>query len=148
MNYNPPNPRFADRVRESFGRQQFMVHLGASLERIEPGYCEIHVPYRPELTQQHGFFHAGVPSAVVDSACGYAAFSLMPEDASVLTVEFKINLVAPARGHRLVAKGRVIRNGQTLKVCGGEAFGVTDNDEKLCAQSLSTIMTMLGREDR
>jgi uncharacterized protein (TIGR00369 family) len=144
----PPNPNFAERVRDSFARQPFMTYLGATLEKIEPGYCEIHVPYRQELTQQHGFFHAGVSSAVVDSACGYAAFGLMPEDASVLTVEFKVNLLSPARGQKLVAKAHVIRNGRTLKICRGEAFGLVDGDEKLCVESLSTIMTLFGREDR
>ena len=125
-----------------------MRSLDASLTTIEPGYCEIRMPYRPELTQQHGFFHAGAAAAIVDSACGYAAFSLMPADASVLTVEYKINLLSPGRGEFLVAKGHVVRSGRTLKVCRGEAFGVTKGEETRCVESLSTIMTLVGREDR
>ncbi|HEV7600061.1 MAG TPA: PaaI family thioesterase [Bradyrhizobium sp.] len=125
-----------------------MRYLDASLTKIEPGYCEIRMPYRPELTQQHGFFHAGATAAIVDSACGYASFGLMPADASVLTVEYKINLLSPGRGEVMVARGHVIRNGRTLKICRGKAFGVTNGEETLCVESLSTIMTLVGREDR
>ncbi|HEV7878317.1 MAG TPA: PaaI family thioesterase [Bradyrhizobium sp.] len=125
-----------------------MRYLDASLTIIEPGYCEIRMPYRPELTQQHGFFHAGTTAAIVDSACGYASFGLMPADASVLTVEYKVNLLAPGRGEVMVARGHVIRNGRTLKICRGQAFGVTNGAETLCVESLSTIMTLAGREDR
>jgi uncharacterized protein (TIGR00369 family) len=148
MIFKPADPNFAERVRDSFSRQAFMRYIDASLTIIEPGYCEIRMPYRPELTQQHGFFHAGAAAAIVDSACGYAAFSLMPADASVLTVEYKINLLSPGRGEILVARGHVIRSGRTLKVCRGEAFGVTNGEETRCVESLSTIMTLVGREDR
>ena len=148
MVLDPADPEFAARVRDSFARQRFMSHLGAALVVIEPGYCEIHLPYRDELTQQHRYFHAGATAAVIDSACGYAAFSLMPADASVLTVEYKINLLAPAQGHMVVAKGRVIRNGRTLKVCRGEGFGVMEGRQTQCAEALSTIMTLPGRPDR
>jgi uncharacterized protein (TIGR00369 family) len=147
MTFEPADPNFAERVRDSFSRQAFMAHLGASLVKLTPGYCEIHMLYRPNLTQQHGFFHAGAMAAVIDSACGYAAFSLMPADASVVTVEYKINLLSPGRGDMLVAKGQVLRNGRTLKVCRGKGFGVTKGEETLCAETLSTIMTLSGRED-
>src|SRR5215468_7353379 len=96
--FTPAFPGFAERVRESFSRQGLMALFGAEMIRIDPGYCEIRLVARPELTQQHGYVHAGVTAAIVDSACGYAAFSLMPKDASVLTVEYKINLLAPADG--------------------------------------------------
>src|SRR5947209_8890440 len=148
MIFEPADPNFAERVRDSFSRQAFMRYLDASLTRIEPGHCEIRMPFRPELTQQHGFFHAGATAAIVDSACGYASFGLMPADASVLTVEYKINLLSPGRGDVMVARGHVIRNGRTLKICRGEAFGVTNGEETLCVESLSTIMTLVGREDR
>jgi uncharacterized protein (TIGR00369 family) len=148
MIFKPADPNFAERVRDSFSRQAFMRYLDASLAIIEPGYCEIRMPYRPELTQQHGFFHAGATAAIVDSACGYASFGLMPADASVLTVEYKVNLLSPGRGEVMVARGHVIRNGRTLKVCRGQAFGVTNGEETLCVESLSTIMTLVGREDR
>jgi uncharacterized protein (TIGR00369 family) len=148
MTFKPADPNFAERVRDSFSRQAFMRYLDASLTKIEPGYCEIRMPYRPELTQQHGFFHAGTTAAIVDSACGYAAFGLMPADASVLTVEYKVNLLSPGRGEVMVARGHVIRNGRTLKICRGQAFGVTNGEETLCVESLSTIMTLVGREDR
>jgi uncharacterized protein (TIGR00369 family) len=148
MIFKPADPNFAERVRDSFSRQAFMRYLDASLTIIEPGYCEIRMPYRPELTQQHGFFHAGATAAIVDSACGYASFGLMPADASVLTVEYKVNLLSPGRGEVMVARGHVIRNGRTLKICRGQAFGVTNGEETLCVESLSTIMTLVGREDR
>jgi uncharacterized protein (TIGR00369 family) len=143
----PPIPGFAARVRDSFSRQGLMTLFGAELTRIDPGVCEIRLAARPELTQQHGFIHAGVTAAIVDSACGYAAFSLMPEDATVLTVEYKINLLAPADGPVLVARGTVVRDGKTLKVARGEVFCGPTGSEKLCAETLSTIMTLHGRAD-
>lgn len=148
MTFKPQDPNFSDRVRDSFSRQAFMRYLDASLTKIEPGFCEIRMPYRQELTQQHGFFHAGAAAAIVDSACGYAAFSLMPADASVLTVEYKINLLSPGRGEFLIARGLVVRSGRTLTVCRGEAFGVTNGEETRSIESLSTIMALVGREDR
>jgi uncharacterized protein (TIGR00369 family) len=148
MTFEPETPNFAERVRESLSRQAFMTYLGATLAKVAPGYCEIRMPYRPELTQQHGFFHAGAMAAVIDSACGYAAFSLMPADASVVTVEYKMNLLAPGRGDTLVARGEVIRNGRTLKICRGEGFGVRNGAETRCVEMLSTIMMLANRQDR
>ena len=134
------------RVRESFSRQGFMRHLGAEVTKLGPGECEIRVPYREEMTQQHGYFHAGV-AAIADSACGYAAYGLMPATSSVLTVEYKINLVAPAAGDILIARARVVRSGKTLKICAADVFAVKDGRETLCATTLSTIMAMQDRSD-
>jgi len=130
------NKEFSERearVRESFSRQGFMRHLGAEVTKLGPGECEIQVPYREEMTQQHGYFHAGVAAAIADSACGYAAYGLMPATSSVLTVEYKINLVAPAAGEVLVARARVLRSGKTLKICAADVFAVKDGKETLCA---------------
>src|SRR5579863_10440154 len=117
------------RVRESFLRQGLMKHLGAELAVVRPGECEIRVRYRQELSQQHGYFHAGVTASIADSASGYAAFSLMHADHSVLTVEYKINLVAPAEGELLVARARVVRSGKTLKICAADVFAVKNEIE-------------------
>jgi uncharacterized protein (TIGR00369 family) len=116
----PRDPDFEPRVRASFARQAFMATLGAQLASVAPGQVVIELPFRADLTQQHGFLHAGVVSAVVDSACGYAALSMMPPGAAVLSVEFKVNLLRPAAGIRFRATGKVIRAGRTLTVCGGE----------------------------
>jgi len=145
--FTPSFEGFAERIRESFARQGLMSLFGAQLSRIEPGYCEIRLTTKAELTQQHGYIHAGVTAAIADSACGYAAFSLMPVDASVLTVEYKINLLAPASGRILVARGTVIRNGKTIKVARGEVFCGENGNETLCADMLNTVMTLHGRAD-
>src|SRR5262252_9161042 len=115
--FAPPNPDYAARVRASFDRQGAMKLIGARLAEVRPGFCSIELPYREDLTQQHGYVHAGIVSAIADSAGGYAGFTLFPPDASVLTVEYKINLLAPAKGDRLVATGRVVKPGRTLTVC-------------------------------
>lgn len=143
----PRNPRFREVVGASFAAQRFMATLGASLERVEPGAVEIHVPFRVELTQQHGFLHAGAVSSVLDSACGYAALSLMAEGVGVLSVEFKTNMMAPARGEVLIARGRVVRSGRTITVCAGEAAMLTDGTETPVATMLATIMTIRERPD-
>ena len=134
-------------VRESFARQGLMNHLGAELTGLSLGECEIRVAHRQELTQQHGYFHAGVTASIADSASGYAAYSTMPADSSVLTVEYKINLVAPAEGESLIARARVVRSGKTLKICAADVFVVHGAEEILCATSLSTIMALAGRPD-
>ncbi len=110
------DPHFAERVRDSFVRQGAMATLGATLDSIEPGFVAIGMAHRASLTQQHGFIHAGMLSAALDSACGYAAFTLMPADAAVLTIEFKINLLAPARGPHFRFEGRVTKAGRTISV--------------------------------
>ncbi|MFT3883389.1 MAG: PaaI family thioesterase [Gemmatales bacterium] len=110
------NTSFERRVRDSFARQKVMETLGAVMSRVDEGMVEITLPYRVELTQQHGFLHAGIVATILDSACGYAAFSLMPADVAVLTVEYKINLMRPAKGERFVARARVVRPGKTVTV--------------------------------
>ena len=141
------NPDFARLVRESFDKQQVMRTLGARLTRVEPGEVEIELPYREALTQQHGFLHAGVVTAVLDSTCGYAAFSLMPAGAGVLSVEFKVNLLAPARGELLIARGRVLRAGRTLSVCQADATMRSAGRDTPVATMLATIMTVTARSD-
>ena len=131
-----------DSVRDSFARQGIMATLGATLTTVGQGNCEITLPYRAALSQQHGFFHAGVVSTIADSAAGYAAFSLFPAASSVLTVEFKINLLAPADGENLRATGRVIKHGRTLTICEMQAFITKNREEKLCAHGMSTLMCL------
>ena len=141
------NPDFGRLVRESFDKQQAMRTLGARLTRVEPGEVEIELPYRDDLTQQHGFLHAGVVTAVLDSACGYAAFSLMPPGAGVLSVEFKVNLLAPANGDLLIARARVLRAGRTISVCQADATMRSGGDETPVATMLGTMMTVKDRSD-
>jgi len=139
---------FESRVRESFARQGLMKHLGAELAVLEPGHAEIQVPFRLEVTQQDNYFHAGVSGAIADSACGYAAYTLMPADSSVLTVEYKMNLLAPAEGEKLVARGRVLRSGKTLKICAADVYVQKEGAEVHCATMLATIMCLPGKSDR
>lgn len=139
---------FRARVAESFAGQPFMHLLGARLTRIEPGRCEVEVPFRPNLTQQHGFLHAGVLTTIADNACGYAAFSLMPREAGVLTAEFKLNLLRPARGVAAVARAEVVKPGRTLLVVRADVFArAEDGAEELCATMLATMMCVQGRPD-
>lgn len=133
------------RVRESFARQAAMRLIGASITHVEPGQVTLELVSRPELTQQHGFLHAGIVTMLVDTACGYSALSMMPPDAAVLTVEYKVNFLSPATGERLIARGRVIKPGQTLSVCLGEAFVQKDGDEKLVATMLATMIARLEK---
>lgn len=139
---NPRDPDYEARGRASFARQTFMTTLGASLGRIVPGEVEIVMPVAPHLCQQHGFVHAGAISAIVDTACGFAAMSLMPKGAGVLTTEFKINLMSPGRGERLVALGRVVRPGAKLMVTLGECFAETGGERKPIAMMTATMMVM------
>jgi uncharacterized protein (TIGR00369 family) len=145
MTPTPIDPAFEQRTRASFARQGAMGLLGAVLERVEPGRVEIALPFRAELSQQHGFFHAGMLSTIADSAGGYAAFTLFPADAGVLTVEFKLNLMAAADGERALAVGEVIRSGRTLTVCRIDAFVDKQGKRTHCATGLQTVMTLLGR---
>ena len=145
--FKAADPGFAQRVRASFGRQTIMDLIGAELGVVKPGEVEILLPFRADLCQQHGFFHAGVTSTIADSAGGYAAFSLFPADASVLTVEFKINLLAPADGDRLRALGKVIKPGRTLTVCEVDVFARKDGAEKPCAKLNQTLICLAGRPD-
>jgi uncharacterized protein (TIGR00369 family) len=141
----PKDPNFEARVRASFDKQRFMATIGASLARVAPGEVDIEVPVREELTQQHGFLHAGALATAADSACGYAALSLMPPGAAVLSIEFKINMLAPAAGERVVARGRVLKPGRTISVCWGEVSAISNGEEKLVATMVATMMTVEGR---
>lgn len=141
------DPGFEARVRASFGRQPAMKLIGAVLTRVEPGIATIELPYRADLSQQHGFFHAGMTAAIADSAAGYAAFSLFPAASSVLTVEFKINLIAPADGERLVATGRVKKPGRTLTICEFEIVAEKAGKATTCALGLETLICLAGRSD-
>jgi uncharacterized protein (TIGR00369 family) len=142
------DPDYARRVRDSFQRQPFMTKLGAAIKDIGPGCVEVTIPFRSELTQQHGFFHAGVTSSIADNAGGYAAYTLFPADSSVLTVEFKINLLAPAKGEELRAVGKVIRTGRTLTVCDLKVFAVDGDRQTLCASGQQTLICLHGRSDQ
>ena len=144
----PDDPHYAQRTRDSYARQPAMATLGATLETVEPGRVVIAMAHRLELTQQHGFIHAGMLSAALDSACGYAAFSLMPADAAVLTIEFKINLLSPARGPLFRFEGMVVKAGRTISVVEGRAFQHEAGraDEKLIATMNATVMSVRGRD--
>ena len=145
--FEPRNPLYVQRVRDSFALQGVMHHLGAQLGTIAPGAVDIELAWAKELTQQHGFLHAGVVSAALDSACGYAAFTLMAPEAEVLTIEFKINLLAPAQGERFRMEGRVLKPGRTITVCEGRAYALRDGAEKLIATMGCTLMAIDGRAD-
>ncbi|HYW73642.1 MAG TPA: PaaI family thioesterase [Pyrinomonadaceae bacterium] len=145
---DPKNVNLAEvaaRVQASFDRQAFMKTVGAQLASVEPGQVTIEWPFSSQLTQQHGFLHAGVVAAVVDSACGYAALSLMPAGAAVLSVEFKVNLLKPAAGTHFRAIGRVIRAGRTITVCSGEVYAHLDGQESVVAIMQATMMTVRDR---
>ena len=143
--HTPADPDWEARVRASFARQGAMAFLGATIESLAPGVCVVVAPYRPDLSQQHGFFHAGVTSAIADSAGGYAALTLFPRDTDVLTVEFKINLIAPAHGELLRARGEVVRGGRTLTICRVDAEVVRDDTATLCAVMQQTLMRVATR---
>jgi uncharacterized protein (TIGR00369 family) len=137
---NPPDPEFETRVRASFNDQQVMQAIGATLVAVGRGEARIELPFSPELTQQHGYLHAGIIGTIVDSACGYAAYTLMPADSEVLTVEYKVNFLAPATGEKFVAIGRVIKPGRTLTVCAGEVWAYHQSGKKQVAVIQATMM--------
>ncbi|MFT5284996.1 MAG: hypothetical protein ACI8TQ_001157 [Planctomycetota bacterium] len=141
------DPNFEARVRESFERQIVMQTIGASLESVKPGEVLIGLPFREDLTQQHGFLHAGIIATIVDSACGYAALSLTPANTGVLTIEYKVNLTAPARGTHFTATGRVIKPGRTICFTEGEVWGSDGDRPKLVATISASIMVMADRSD-
>lgn len=142
-----PSPNYEERVRASFARQQIMSTIGATLTVVRPGIVEIEMPHSEMLTQQHGFLHAGIISTALDSACGYAAFSVMPEDAGVLTIEFKVNLLAPGRGERFLFRGSVTKPGRTILVADGQAYSfAADGEARLIATMTGTMMAVRGRE--
>jgi uncharacterized protein (TIGR00369 family) len=142
LGFEPKDHNFEQRVRESFSRQALMQTIGATMTRVEPGVVEIRMPYNESLTQQNGFIHGGIITSIVDSACGYAALSLTPENTDVLAVEFKINLVNPARGHEFVATAHVLKAGKNLTFCEGKVVALAEGHApKLVAAMLSTIMS-------
>ncbi|MAS40224.1 MAG: thioesterase [Porticoccaceae bacterium] len=143
MPFTAPDPDYQRRVRDSFAAQTFMSTIGAHIVALEPGRCELALDYDPRLTQQHGFIHGGVVSTLADTSSGYAAFSLMPAQAQVLTTEFKINLLSPARGNGLVARALVLKAGRTLTVCESSVYAVDGDTETLCARALVSLMALL-----
>jgi len=143
----PAYAGYEARVRESFARQGAMRLIGAQIAELAPGYCAIALTPRPELSQQHGYVHAGIVSAIIDSAGGYAGFTLFPEDSSVLTVEFKLNLLAPAAGERLIAEGFVVKPGRRLAITRGEVHAERNGQRTLVALMQQTLMVMHGKAD-
>ncbi len=147
MDFKASFPDYKKKVEESFNRQKFMNYINAKLVEVQPGYCEIHIPYHPNLTQQHGFFHAGIISTLADNAAGYASFSLMDGNSSVLTVEFKLNLISPGNGDLLIGRANVLKKGRTLTICRTEVFSVNNGAEKLCAASQATLIELRNKSD-
>ena len=143
--FTPKDPLFKEKVSASFAQQPVMNTVGATIVSIEPGMVELEFTHQQNLTQHHGFIHAGIVTTVLDSACGYAAYSLMPENTSVLTIEFKTNLLAPALGEKYVAIGQVKKPGRTITVSDGELFAITNGQKKLVATMTGTLMTMHDR---
>ena len=136
---------FEARVRDSFARQTAMATIGAGIAHLAAGEVDLRMPYSAELAQQHGFIHAGIIAALADSACGYAAYTLMPPDAGVVSVEFKVNLMAPAAGEWFVTRARVKKAGRTLTVCNADVFALSAGAERLIATMQATMMTLLDR---
>jgi uncharacterized protein (TIGR00369 family) len=149
MPHVPSDPDFETRCRASFARQPMMATLGIDVQAVEPARVVFGLAHRPELTQQHGFLHAGAVATALDSACGYAAFTLMPADAGVLTIEYKVNLLAPARGPRFTVEGTVVKPGRTIVVAEGRAYEHAEDGSgrRLVATMTATLMTILGRDD-
>lgn len=144
---SPSDADFERRVRDSFARQPFMTHMGAQMGAVAPGRVEVILPYAESLTQQHGFFHGGSVGAIADTAGGYAAYTLFPADSTVLTVEYKINIMTPGRGDRLVAVGEVVRSGRTLTVVKVDVFAEREAERTHCATATQTLFCLAGRSD-
>jgi len=141
--HQPRNPSFAEEIKQSFSKQTIMSLIGAELSRVEPGIVEITLPYRADLAQHHGFLHAGIVTTIADSACGYAAYSLMPPKSEILSVEFKVNLLRPAKGEVFLAAAEVIKSGKTLTVARADVFGLDQSGRReLVATMLGTMMCL------
>ena len=141
MPHQPRNPAFAEEIKQSFAKQTIMGLIGAELSRVDPGVIEISLPYRAALAQQHGYLHAGIVTTIADSACGYAAYSLMPANSEVLSVEFKVNLLLPAKGEMFLASAEVVKSGKTLTVVRADVFSLGQEGERtLIATMLGTMM--------
>jgi uncharacterized protein (TIGR00369 family) len=145
--FQPVDAQYAERVRASFARQPAMATIGASIAQVRPGQVVVELPHAVHLTQQHGFLHGGILGAALDSACGYAGSTLMAADAGVLSIEYKINFLAPARGQRFRLVGTVIKPGRTITVVEGHAFAIDGEREKLVATMQTTLMSVVGRDD-
>src|SRR5690349_23258866 len=137
------NPSYADEITESFSKQTIMGLIGAELSRVEPGLIEITLPYRADLAQQHGYVHAGIVTTIADSACGYAAYSLMPPNSEVLSVEFKVNLLRPAKGQEFLAIAEVLKPGRSLTVVRADVFANPNGERALVATMLGTMMCLI-----
>ena len=147
MPFPVSNPNFATDVRESFAKQAVMISIGAQMTRVEAGMVEITLPYRHDLTQQHGYLHAGIVTTIADSACGYAAYTLMPPQSEVVSVEFKVNLLRPAKANSFVAVAEVLKSGRTLTVVRADVFGFAEHGEReLVATMLGTMMCLRRAE--
>jgi len=143
MPHQSRNPAFAEEIKQSFVQQTIMGLIGAELSRVEPGVIEITLPYRADLAQQHGYLHAGIVTTIADSACGYAAYSLMPPNSEVLSVEFKVNLLRPAKGRQFLASAEVIKSGKTLTVVRADVFGIDEEgNRELVATMLGTMICL------
>jgi uncharacterized protein (TIGR00369 family) len=147
MPFEPKDPAWEARVRASFARQKMMETIGAVLERVAPGEVDVRLPFREAISQQHGSVHAGALTTAVDSACGYAALTLMPPGAGVLSIEFKVSLLAPGKGDSLLARGRVVKPGRNVTFCQGEVLAVERGAERLVATMSATMMVVQGRPD-
>ena len=145
--FEPRDPEYEAKVRSSFANQTAMQILGADMGKVEPGQVEIEMPFQAGLTQQHGFIHGGIVTSILDSACWYAAFSLSAPDSAVLTVEYKVNFMAPAKGERLVSRGQVLRPGASITVCKGDVVAYDGGEEKLVTTMLMTMMILPNRPD-
>jgi uncharacterized protein (TIGR00369 family) len=141
-----PNSNFEERIRQSFSRQAAMTLIGAELTRVSQGTVEIELPFDMKLTQQHGILHAGVISAALDTACTYAAYTLIEPDTSILTIEFKVNLMAPGRGERFLFRGEITKPGTNIIVADGRAYEISDGPARLIASMTGTMMAFRGRE--
>src|SRR4029078_3841244 len=143
MPHQPRNPAFAEEIKQSFSKQTIMGLIGAELSRVEPGVIEITLPYRAAPAQQHGYLHAGIVTTIADSACGYAAYSLMPPNSEVLSVEFKVNLLRPAKGEKFLAMAEVVKAGKTLTVVRADVFGIDgEGQRELVATMLGTMICL------
>ena len=141
----PRNDRYEQKVRDSFDKQVIMRTIGATITRLQAGEVELTMPFHESLTQQHGFIHGGIVTTILDSACGYAALSLMPADAGILSIEFKVNFLAPASGENFRALGRVKKPGRNITVSEGDLYAELEGESKLVASMVATMMSIYGR---
>ena len=148
MNFRPRDDNYVERITQSFAKQSAMALIGAQLVHIDAGRIEIHLPCRPEISQQHGYVHGGVVVMIADSASGYAAMTLVPEDTSVLSVQHSTNFLAPALGERLEAHGHVIKSGRSLSITEAEVYAIRDGHRHLCARMTQTVMNMQGKPEQ